>query len=42
MVKIPPSERIKQEIEELLQGQETSRHPLDNFKENTSYLWPGQ
>ena len=31
MVKIPPSQRIKQELEELFQGQGALGHPLDNF-----------
>ena len=31
VIKIPPSQRIKQEVEEALQGQESAGHPLDNF-----------
>lgn len=31
MKKIPPSRKIKQEIEELLRGCEAEGHPLDNF-----------
>ena len=31
MERIPPSKKIKQEVEELLQGWEAAGHPLDNF-----------
>jgi len=31
MNRIPPSRKMRQEIEELLEGWEAAGHPLDNF-----------
>ena len=41
MKRIPPSSKLRQEVEEVFSGWETEGHPLDNFRMRILAANPG-